>query len=126
LADESGITESQARELIRWGKERGLALTRYGAQHASDRNFLLADHKLEIVLIDGEPTIADELFTPDSSRFLDKAEFTRGRIVNFDKEPVRAWLDENWDGRGDPPELPWEVVAATSKRYQEIGEILMS
>lgn len=125
LVEKAGVSESRSRELIGWGKERGLALTRYGAQHASDRNFLLADHKLEVVIIDGEPTIADELFTPDSSRFLDKAEFTRGRIVNFDKEPVRAWLDENWDGKGDPPDLPPEVVAATSKRYQEVGRILM-
>ena len=104
-----------------------MALTRYGAQHASDRNLLLADHKLEVVLVDGEPMIGDELFTPDSSRFLDKAEFVKaGRISNLDKEPVRAWLDENWDGSGDPPELPWEVVAETSERYQEVEIILLS
>ena len=71
--------------------------------------------------VDGELVIADEVLTPDSSRFWAKDEWTPGTTPpSFDKQPVRDFLDGlDWDKSPPPPELPHKVITASSKRYRE-------
>lgn len=92
---------------------------------ARDRGIILADTKFEFGRRpDGTIVLADEVLTPDSSRFWDAATWQPGGVnQSFDKQYVRDWLTEEsgWDRNGDeePPALPPEVVEATSRRYEE-------
>ena len=75
-------------------------------------------------MIDGELVLADEVLTPDSSRFWPADECAPGTTPPaFDKQPVRDWLEASgWDKHPPPPPLPAEVVAATSERYVDAYE----
>ena len=89
---------------------------------ARERGFILADTKFEFgARPDGTIVLADEVLTPDSSRFWDAAAWGRGVLDSYDKQYVRNWLlhDSGWDRHGGeaPPALPDEVVAATRERY---------
>jgi phosphoribosylaminoimidazole-succinocarboxamide synthase len=102
-------------------KLRSLALYRYGAEVARERGILIADTKFEFGILDGEVALIDEVLTPDSSRFWPADQYEPGREQpSFDKQYVRNWLTESgWTREPPAPELPPEVVAATSERYQE-------
>jgi phosphoribosylaminoimidazole-succinocarboxamide synthase len=98
---------------------------------AKDRGILLADTKLEFgSRDDGTIVLADEVLTPDSSRFWPADEWQPGRPQpSYDKQIVRNWLTSpasGWDrGSGTPPPpLPEEVVARTRSRYIEAYERL--
>lgn len=98
------------------------------ARMAADRGVLLADTKFEFGLADGELVLADEVLTPDSSRYWPADGYEAGRVQpSFDKQYVRDWLtgpDSGWDKASDspPPPLPPEVVEATRARYIEAYE----
>ena len=73
--------------------------------------------------------LADEVLTPDSSRFWDAADVAaRNGVASFDKQFVRDWLtrESGWDKASDtePPALPAHVVAATRSKYAEAFERL--
>ncbi|GAA1051656.1 phosphoribosylaminoimidazolesuccinocarboxamide synthase [Dietzia natronolimnaea] len=95
---------------------------------AADRGLLLADTKFEFGLSEGELILADEVLTPDSSRYWPADGYEAGRVQpSFDKQYVRDWLtgpDSGWDRSSDspPPPLPPEVVEATRARYVEAYE----
>lgn len=126
LLKKSSLGTSKARRVLNWGQTRGLALTAWGYSYVKKRGYILADHKLEVVLAqDGVELIGDELFTPDSSRFLDRTSLERGEIVHVDKEPVRLYLDQYYSGSGTPPRLTRGVVDATAERYQRIYQALI-
>lgn len=97
---------------------------------ARERGIVLADTKFEFgTLPDGTIVLADEVLTPDSSRFWDAAGYAPGRAQeSFDKQFVRDWLttESGWDRSSDtpPPALPAEVVERTRARYIEAFEIL--
>lgn len=97
---------------------------------ARDRGLILADTKVEFgQRRDGTIVLADEVLTPDSSRFWDAATWQPGgRLDAFDKQYVRNWLlhDSGWDrDSGEaPPPLPAAVVDATRLRYLEAYERL--
>ena len=93
---------------------------------AAERGILLADTKFEFGSdADGTVTLADEVLTPDSSRYWDAAVYAAGdRTASFDKQIVRNWMKANWDGSGTPPELPADIVDATAARYQELEDRL--
>jgi len=80
---------------------------------------VIADTKFELGWIDGALALCDEVLTPDSSRFWEESEWVPGTTpASFDKQPVRDWLEASgWDKRPPPPDLPPEVVDATSARY---------
>lgn len=107
-------------------KARELSLDLYtrGAQWAAERGIIIADTKFELGLIDGELVVADEVMTPDSSRFWPVDQWQPGSTPpSFDKQPVRDYLDGlDWEKTPPPPPLPPEVVAATSERYIEAYE----
>ncbi len=91
-------------------------------QIARERGIVLADTKFEFGhRADGTLVLADEVLTPDSSRFWDADAWAQGRLVSFDKQYLRDWLvhDSGWDRESTPPPLPPEVVAATRERYLE-------
>ena len=109
---------------------RDLTLEVYArAEHiAAGRGIILADTKVEFGRRDdGTLVLADEVLTPDSSRFWDAELWRPGEsLPSFDKQYVRDWLAEQsgWDRETTPPELPAEVVEATRARYVEAYERL--
>lgn len=110
-------------------RERTLQVYRQGADHALTRGIIVADTKFEFgVDAYGELKLADEVFTPDSSRYWSADDYVEGQVQNsFDKQFVRNWLtgpESGWDRHGDkpPPALPDDIVAATRKRYIEAYE----
>jgi len=98
-----------------------LELFRRAAEHCWSRGIILADTKFEFGMIGGRLCLIDEIFTPDSSRFWDAAEWREGHAaVSFDKQPVRDYLETlDWDKRPPGPQLPPAVIAATTARYLE-------
>ena len=92
---------------------------------AEERGIILADTKFEFGRTsDGRIILADEVLTPDSSRFWDANDHTPGeQVPSFDKQYVRDWLakESGWDKNSDtpPPPLPAEIVQATRQRYVE-------
>ena len=107
-------------------KLRSLALYGYAAGVARERGVIIADTKFEFGWLDGEIALIDEALTPDSSRFWPASEYRLGRDQpSFDKQYVRNWLTgAGWDREPPAPELPPEVVAASSERYTEAYRLL--
>jgi phosphoribosylaminoimidazole-succinocarboxamide synthase len=96
----------------------------HGRRTAEARGILLADTKFEFgVDGGGRLLLIDEVLTPDSSRFwpLESYELGRGQ-PSLDKQPIRDWLDalDGWDKTPPAPDLPDDVVRATTDRYLEI------
>jgi len=104
-----------------------LELYRFASDYAAERGIILADTKLELGLDgDGRIVLADEAFTPDSSRFWPADEYTPGGPQpSFDKQFVRDYCETlGWDKAAPGPELPDDVVAGTRARYIEAFERL--
>ena len=88
---------------------------------------LIADTKIEIGQApDGTLVLADEVLTPDSSRFWPADDYQPGRTqFSFDKQFVRDWATgAGWDKKSPPPPVPADVVAVTRARYIDIYERL--
>ena len=99
---------------------RDLAIKVYSVarDHAAENGIIIADTKFEFGVIDGQIILADEVLTPDSSRFWPGDAYEPGRDqASFDKQYVRDWLNANWDRQGNPPHLPQEVIERTSQKY---------
>lgn len=108
-----------------------LALFARGQQMAAERGLILADTKYEFGLDEtGAIVLADEIHTPDSSRFWRadtyETRFAAGqRPDSFDKDFVRAWVAERCDPYNDPiPEIPADLIARTSAVYIEAFEAI--
>ena len=109
---------------------RDLTLDVYarGADIARERGIILADTKFEFGhTSDGDLLLADEVLTPDSSRYWDGELYQPGEALpSFDKQIVRDWLtkESGWSTSSDtpPPALPAEVVERTRARYIEAYE----
>ncbi len=108
-----------------------LALFARGQELAAERGLILADTKYEFGLdADGRIVLADEIHTPDSSRFWKAAtyetRFEAGeRPDSFDKDFVRAWVAQRCDPYNDPiPEIPEELIRQTSDVYIEAFETI--
>ncbi len=108
-------------------REATLAVYRRGAALAAAKGIIIADTKLEFGLSPGGDLIlADEVLTPDSSRFWLAEEWQPGRPQrSLDKQFVRDWSSTlDWDRKPPGPVIPPEVVAATQARYQELFDRL--
>jgi phosphoribosylaminoimidazole-succinocarboxamide synthase len=112
---------------------RALTLAVYGRARdiALERGIILADTKFEFGRrVDGSVVLADEVLTPDSSRFWPADQWQPGRPqASYDKQFVRDWLTSpasGWDPKSDqpPPPLPAEIVERTRARYIEAYERL--
>ena len=129
---DENIDAARAVELV--GEERfreveatSLALYRSAAEHAASCGILIADTKFEFGLDeDRRLVLADEAFTPDSSRFWPADEYAPGGPQpSFDKQFVRDYCESlGWDKTPPGPELPDDVVAGTRARYVEAFELL--
>jgi phosphoribosylaminoimidazole-succinocarboxamide synthase len=106
-------------------RDVAIAVYSFAAAHASARGIILADTKFEFGLdADGTLTLADEVCTPDSSRFwpADDYEIGRGQ-ASFDKQFVRDWATATgWNKMAPAPAIPDEVVARTQQKYVEAYE----
>ncbi len=129
---DENIDAEQAAALV--GAERyeevertALALYSFAAEHAAASGIVIADTKFEFGLDgDGRLVLADEVFTPDSSRFWPADEYAPGGPQpSYDKQFVRDYCESlGWDKTAPGPELPGEVVAETRARYLEAFERL--
>jgi phosphoribosylaminoimidazole-succinocarboxamide synthase len=129
---DENIDRDAAVELV--GEERydeaerlTLELYRFASERALERGIILADTKLEFgVDREGRLVVADEAFTPDSSRFWPADEYEPGGAQpSFDKQFVRDYCESlGWDKTYPGPELPSEVVDGTRARYIDAFERL--
>ena len=106
-------------------RETNLGIYRRGAELALERGIIIADTKVELGRDrDGRFVLADEVLTPDSSRFWDAATWEPGRSQDsFDKQIVRDWAaGTGWDKTPPGPVLPDDIVAKTRARYIEVYE----
>jgi phosphoribosylaminoimidazole-succinocarboxamide synthase len=107
-------------------RDTSLDVFRRAAAITEANGVILADTKLEFGDDeDGRLVLADEVLTPDSSRYWDAAAYAEGRRgVSWDKQIIRDWLTAHWDGEGTAPDLPDEVVQRTADRYRELVDLL--
>jgi len=105
-------------------KEASIMLYKRAAEYAKTRGIILADTKFEFGVVDGELVIADEIFTPDSSRFWEMSEYEPGRAQkSFDKQYLREWLETlDWDKTYPAPKLPENIIEQTAAKYTEAYE----
>ncbi|RCX08915.1 phosphoribosylaminoimidazole-succinocarboxamide synthase [Anaerobacterium chartisolvens] len=105
-------------------KDVSIALYNKASSYAESKGLILADTKFEFGILDGELIAADEMFTPDSSRFWDASEYEMGRAQkSFDKQFVREYLEKvKWDKKPPAPELPADVIEKTEAKYIEAYE----
>lgn len=120
------VSEEVWSEVVRTAHE----LYRRGGSIAADRGLVLVDTKYEMGIVDNELILADEVHTPDSSRywFADTYQelFEAGhRQRKLDKEYLRQWLmDRGYSGEGRPPLIPDELRLELGRRYVEAFELL--
>jgi len=115
------IGEEHARAL----KDLSLSIFKKASELADKAGVIIADTKFEFGLDGDEITLADEVLTPDSSRYWDKEAWLAGeREQSFDKQIIRNWLDENWDRKNNPPSLEKHIVKLTSDKYSELRQRL--
>jgi phosphoribosylaminoimidazole-succinocarboxamide synthase len=105
-------------------RDRTLQAYVQAADHALTKGIIIADTKFEFGIdADGDLRLADEVFTPDSSRYWPADVYRQGVVQpSYDKQFVRNWLTSEasgWDRYGStpPPPLPPDIVAATRERY---------
>lgn len=105
------------------GQLRDLTLELYGraAKYALERGIIVADTKFEFGFVDERLVLADEVLTPDSSRYWPADTYSPGGPqYSFDKQYVRDYLETlSWNKRPPAPALPEEVVKKTSEKYEE-------
>jgi len=102
-------------------KEKSIAIYSKAAAYAREKGIIIADTKFEFGRTAQGITLADEVLTPDSSRFWPADKYTPGMAQeSFDKQYVRDYLEEiKWNKQPPAPALPDEVARRTSEKYVE-------
>lgn len=120
------LTPAEAREqmgedLYRRLEKLTLDLYTFAANYARERGIIIADTKFEFGWFDGQIVLADEVLTPDSSRFWPAARWQPGKSQpSFDKQFVRDYLEGlDWNKQAPGPELPPQIVERTRAKYEE-------
>jgi len=118
----STVGEDNANELRRLT----LAIFEKASKHAESRGLILADTKFEFGVIDGEIVLADEVLTPDSSRYWPAESYAPGGPQpSFDKQYVRDYLESiRWNKQAPAPSLPQDVIAKTREKYLEAFRLI--
>jgi phosphoribosylaminoimidazole-succinocarboxamide synthase len=123
---DENISFEQATEIV--GAEdaarlRDLTLSIYkkAADYARTKGIIIADTKFEFGRVDGEIILADEVLTPDSSRFWPVDQYSPGKAQpSYDKQYVRDYLESiRWNKQPPAPPLPEEVARHTSEKYRD-------
>ncbi len=114
------------REAMDKAVDAAMRIYKRGRDYAGQRGIILCDTKFEFGTIDGQLVLADEILTPDSSRFWPAEAYEPGSAPpSFDKQYVRDWLSATgWDKNSPPPPLPEDVVAQTRAKYLEAYQYL--
>jgi phosphoribosylaminoimidazole-succinocarboxamide synthase len=107
-------------------RELTLAIYKRAAQYAETRGIIIADTKFEFGYAGDRLVLADEVLTPDSSRFWPRASYQPGGPQpSYDKQYVRDYLESiHWDKRPPAPALPPEAIERTSEKYREAYRVL--
>lgn len=107
-------------------RELTLEIFMKASRHAESRGLILADTKFEFGLIDGEIVLADEVLTPDSSRYWPAEGYAPGGPQpSFDKQYVRDYLESiRWNKQAPAPSLPEEIVERTRSKYLEAYRLI--
>ena len=123
------VAEKVGADRARQLRDETLRIYSQAADHALTKGIIIADTKFEFgVDAEGTLRLADEVFTPDSSRYWPADSYTQGVVQpSFDKQFVRNWLtgpESGWDRNGTaaPPPLPAEIIEATRSRYIDAYE----
>lgn len=118
------VKEQIGEELASELKEKSITLYKKASEYALSKGIILADTKFEFGMLDGRLVVADEMFTPDSSRFWELSDYEPGRAQkSFDKQYLREYLETlDWDKRPPAPKLPAEVIEKTRAKYIEAYE----
>src|SRR5689334_11024107 len=123
------LTPAQARERVGPAvfdpaEKASLALFQRGTQELEKIGILLCDTKFEFGLLDGKLILIDEVLTPDSSRFWNRADWQTGiSPPSYDKQILRDWLEaQPWNKNPPPPRIDPKVIERVSERYLEICE----
>jgi phosphoribosylaminoimidazole-succinocarboxamide synthase len=126
---DENISEATAGEIVgeermRTARDYAFQLYEMAARYAEERGIILADTKFEFGMDGDEVVLADEVLTPDSSRFWPADQWQPGtNPPSFDKQYVRDWLSGlDWNKEPPPPTLPDEVIEGTRRRYIEAYE----
>jgi phosphoribosylaminoimidazole-succinocarboxamide synthase len=116
------IGQKSAEEL----RDLTFAIYEKAGRHAAGKGLILADTKFEFGLVNGEITLADEVLTPDSSRYWPAETYSPGGAQpSFDKQYVRDYLESiRWNKQVPAPTLPEEVVASTREKYLEAFRLI--
>jgi phosphoribosylaminoimidazole-succinocarboxamide synthase len=120
----SSVAAQVGNELAQRLRDLTIAIYKKAQQYALDRGIILADTKFEFGFVNDELVLADEVLTPDSSRYWPVDSYRPGGPqFSFDKQYVRDYLERlDWNKRPPAPTLPEEVVKKTSEKYQEAYE----
>ena len=121
------VVDKLGRERAEELRDATLRIYAKAAALAEEKGIILADTKFEFgVDKHGTLVLADEVLTPDSSRYWPADTYEEGKAQpSFDKQYVRDWLtNSGWDKESTPPRLPDDVVQATRARYVEAFERL--
>src|SRR5208282_4588145 len=99
-------------------RELTLAIYTRAAVYAETRGVLIADTKFEFGFVGDQLTLADEVLTPDSSRFWPRASYQPGGPqASYDKQYVRDYLESiHWNKQPPAPSLPPDVLERTSEK----------
>lgn len=114
------------RRLAEQVRDTSLRIYQAAQAYAAERGIIIADTKFEFGLLEDHLYLIDEVLTPDSSRFWPRASYTVGQSQpSFDKQYVRDFLiGTGWNKRPPAPDLPSQVVAQTTRKYQEALRLL--
>lgn len=114
-------------DLTRQLEQLSLMIYRKASEYAETKGIIICDTKFEFGLHNGQLMLVDEVLTPDSSRFWPRDQYNPGGPQpSFDKQYVRDYLESlTWNKQPPAPELPTDVVEATSKKYLEAYKLLV-
>lgn len=114
-------------ELMETIREKAISIYKKCSEYALEKGVIIADTKMEFAIdSDGELMLADEVLTPDSSRFWDMKCYEPGKAqMSYDKQFVRDYLlSIGFNKQPPPPDLPEEIIQKTSQKYLEAYSIL--
>ena len=108
-------------------KTYSLKLFKEATNYALSKGIVIADTKFEFGIIENKVVVIDEIFTPDSSRFILKEDYDKGLVdKSMDKEFVRSYLSSvKWNKEPPAPDIPENIINKTQSRYKEITKMII-
>lgn len=117
------VKKTIGHEAAAYVREKAIELYNFGHAHLLKQGFVLADTKFEFGIFEEEIILIDECMTPDSSRYWDKKEYEKGKLVSSDKQYLRDYLETlDWNKSPPPPPIPKKVIDNLSKKYLDAYE----